>query len=153
VPLSNHILPEHKLIYIDNTGVVTAADVAKNYHKAVQLPGASLVRHVLVDLRHLKELRAYFDGMAAVADMIAYDGEDSPEPWDTALVSNNTGHYPLLLEYAATMRRSGVMRCEVLRSIEDAVSWLGLSENAIKAIDALNETGSPPEGQSIDGTT
>ena len=126
VPIENHILQPHRLVYIENSGTITAPDVARNYNMARTLPGAHLVRHVLVDLRRVETLQAYFDGMAVVADLISTDGEDQPEPWDVALVSDRTGHLPLLLDYASRVRRSGLMRCEVLRDLPTAVRWLGL---------------------------
>lgn len=134
---------------MDHTGVITATDVADNYHAFRTMPGAHRVRFVLADLRYLDGMRAYFDGMASVAHIIVADGEEMDEPWEIALVSNDTGQYPLLLDYASQVRRSGRLRCEVVPTLERAVNWMGLPADTLADI----EQARLGAVQSIEGTT
>ncbi|MDA7423489.1 hypothetical protein [Thalassococcus lentus] len=149
MPIISKIMHEHRLLYMDHSGVITATDVADNYHQFRKMPGAHHVRFVLADLRHLEGLRAYFDGMTSVAHIIVADGEEMEEPWEIALVSDDTGQYPLLLDYASQVRRSGKLRCEVLPTLERALDWMGLAQDVLHDI----ETAKSGTVQSIDGTT
>ena len=123
---------------MDHAGDVTALDVAENYNRIPLLPQAHTLRFALVDLRRITQLRAYFDGLGAVADMIASDAEARPVPWDIAFVSDNTGHYPLLLDYVGRMRRSGAVRCDLFPDMEKAVGWLGVDRALVQRLDRLH---------------
>ncbi|MBV2359538.1 hypothetical protein KUH32_07120 [Thalassococcus sp. CAU 1522] len=135
MPIKSEILHAHRLLYMDHSGFITASDVSDNYHRFLSMPGAHKVCLALVDLRRIKGLRAYFDGMGAVADMISSDGDDRTDPWQIAIVTDNTGHLPLLLEYADRVGRSGGTRCAVLPTMAAAADWLGLPRDVIAGIE------------------
>lgn len=137
MPIVSYILEEYRLVYMDHSGYITALDVAENYQRFLMMPGAHKVRLGLVDLRRIKGLRAYFDGMATVADIISSDSRDLGDPWQVALVSDDTGQYPLLLSYAERVQRDGAMRCKVLPTMQKAREWLGLPNSVLADMDRL----------------
>ncbi|MGH1412309.1 MAG: hypothetical protein ACRBB0_02375 [Pelagimonas sp.] len=130
MPIQIQIYPEQRLLRTVYTGVVTVPQVSKAYQTFLATPGAEKVKYALNDLRPLDQLNAFYDAAAVMADLVAADGDDMADPWDIAIVTNNLGHYPLLLEYAARIRETSTVRCQVLQDIPAAIEWFGLEQDA-----------------------
>ncbi len=130
MPISVEVYSEQRLLRTVYTGSVSVADVSAAYQRFLATPGAEKVKYALNDLRALDELKVFYDAAAVMADLVASDGDDMADPWDIAIVTSNTGHYPLLLDYAARIDETSRVRCKVLQDIPAAIAWFGLEQNA-----------------------
>ncbi|WP_299926838.1 hypothetical protein [uncultured Pelagimonas sp.] len=134
MPISVDVYPEQRLLRTVYSGSVSVAEVSAAYQKFLATPGAEKVKYALNDLRELDELKAFYDAAAVMADLVASDGDEMADPWDIAIVTNNTGHYPLLLDYASRIDETSQVRCKVLPDIPSAVVWFGLEQDAFGAL-------------------
>ncbi len=134
MPISVDIYPEQRLLRTIYSGAVSIAEVSEAYQTFLASPGAEKVKYALNDLRTLDELKAFYDAAAVMADLVASDGDELADPWDIAIVSNNTGHYPLLLDYAARINETSRVRCKVLQDIPSAIAWFGLEKDSFGAL-------------------
>ncbi|MCT4554976.1 MAG: hypothetical protein N4A53_09840 [Pelagimonas sp.] len=126
MPIRSTVVPEKRLLYTDYTGSVSALDIANAYQEFLVTPGADKVKFCINDLSRLETLKVFFDASAAMASMIASDGDHMADPWEIAIISDNLGHYALLLEYAARVNDTSSVRCAVHKSIPLAIDWFGL---------------------------
>lgn len=133
MPVTFKLHPELRLLTVDYTGDVTLAEISTTYREFLNMPGSEKVKYSLSDLSDMDELRAFYDGSAMLASLVASDGDALAEPWEIAIVSTNLKHYSLLSDYVANITSNSSMRCAILKDIPTALDWLGLAPDAIKA--------------------
>lgn len=131
MPLDLTFFPHWNLVHVDYFGRATVGDIVRGYSDMLSHPHAGRLRYAINDMRSLKNLNVFYEGMSHVARTVSDDAALRPAPWEIAIVAQQRGMTPILTDYCAQVSRAGSARCGLFSDIPAAVDWLGISRDVM----------------------